>query len=60
MRSMGGALRRAVHPSISEMKIVAPPVAKFGRSAGGACPSGVDMPVRKLSMSSKYASKMRW
>ena len=50
---------RVAYASISEMKIVAPPVATFGMSADAACPSDEDMPLCKVSMSSKYPSKMR-
>jgi hypothetical protein len=47
------ALLRIDYESTSEMKIVAPPVAKFGMSLGGACPSGVDRLLCNCSMSSK-------
>jgi hypothetical protein len=50
---------KVIYASTSEMNIIAPPVAKFGRSAGGAWPYGVDIPLCSWSMSSKYASKIR-
>jgi len=41
------------YASISQMKSVAPPVAKFGMSLAAACPSGAAMPLCSCSMSSK-------
>jgi hypothetical protein len=52
-------LSRVAYASISEIMIVAPPVAKFGMSADAACPSGEDMPLCNRSMSSKYPPKVR-
>src|SRR5215213_7247934 len=52
-------LLKAAYESTSEMKTVAPPVAKFGMSLGAACPSGVDRLLCSCSMSSKEPSKMR-
>ena len=47
------------YASISEIKIVAPPVAKFGMSADAVCPSDEDMLPCNRSMSWKYPSKTR-
>src|SRR5215217_5133778 len=46
-------LLKAAYESTSEMKTVAPPVAKFGMSLGAACPSGVAMLLCSCSISSK-------
>jgi hypothetical protein len=52
-------LLKASYESTSEMKIFAPPLAKFGMSLGAACPSFVDRLLCSRSMSSKYISKIR-